>query len=186
VAVLGNFRKHYPALFCLAVAFVLACTLPSAWSQTVNETKAKAAFLYHSTQFVASPARSLPKDASPFIIGIPGEDPFGAILDQTTQDEVVEGRKIVVERYPNLASIKSCQILFISRSEERHLDEILNALKDKPILTVADIPQFAKRGGTINLITERNKIRIAVNVSTTQAHQLTFSSKLLRAAEVID
>jgi hypothetical protein len=186
VAFLGNFRKHNLGLVRVAVAFVLVCTVSAAWSETVSETEAKATFLYHFTQFVAWPARSLPKDTSSFVIGILGEDPFGVILDQTIQDEVVEGRKIVVERYPNLGSIKSCQILFISRSEERRLDEIFNALKDKPVLTVADMPECARRGGTITLITEHNKIRIVVNVATTQAHQLTFSSKLLRAAEVIE
>src|SRR5262249_12548664 len=159
---------------------ILRCSVPSGFSQTVSEAEAKAAFLYHFTHFVVWPARSLPKSPSPFVIGILGEDPFGNILDQTIQDEVVQGRKIVVERYPNLASLKPCRTLFISQSEERHLDETLTALKDKPILTVADIPRFAKRGGTISLITERNKIRIAVNMSTNQARQLTFSSNLLR------
>jgi len=170
-------------VFCLSIIFLLG--VPSAWAQAVSDIEVKAAFLFNLTQFVAWPAASLPRNQAPFVIGILGEDPFGAVLDQTVQGEVVAGRKIVVERYANLAAVKDCQILFISRSEERRLNEIWTVLKDRPVLTVADMPQFAKRGGTINLITDRNKVRIAVNVSTAQANQLIFSSNLLRVAEVI-
>jgi hypothetical protein len=161
------------------------CGVPSSWSQSVSETEAKAAFLYNFTQFVSWPAIPVPKNPSPFVIGILGEDPFGTVLDQIVKGETVNGRKIVVERYSNLASINDCQILFISRSEERHLDEIFAAMKDKPVLTVGDSQQFAKRGGAINLITERNRIRITVNLATAQRNRLIFSSNLLRAAEVI-
>ena len=184
MAFLTNLRLQSAALLFASIVCIVECSA-SVWGQAVNETEAKATFLYHFTHFVAWPPRSLSQNPSPFVIGILGEDPFGNVLDQTIRDEVVEGRKIVVERYSNLASLKACQILFISRSEESRLDEILSAIKDKPILTVAEIPQFAKRGGTINLITERNKIRIALNISTTQARQLTFSSNLLRVAEII-
>ena len=185
MAFLGGHRHCSSVMFCLLIALLLACGVPAASAQTVSEIEVKAAFLFNLTQFVAWPVASLPRNQAPFVIGILGEDPFGDVLDQTVQGEAVEGRKIVVERYTNLAAIKDCQILFIGRSEERHLDQIWPLLKDKPVLTVADMPQFAKRGGTVNLITEHSKVRIAVNVSNAQANQLIFSSNLLRVAEVI-
>ena len=87
MAFLNNFRAKSPALFFGSIACIVGFSVPSAWSQAVNESEAKAAFLYHFTHFVVWPARSLPKSPSPFVIGILGEDPFGTILDQTIQDE---------------------------------------------------------------------------------------------------
>jgi hypothetical protein len=186
MALLIRFCKQRARPVCALIAFFVAgCWAPLVWSEAVSEAEAKAVLLFHFTKFVGWPPYALPKNPSPFVIGILGEDPFGSLLDQTVHDETVDGRKIVVERYGNLAAVKGCQILFISRSEERHLDEILRALKDKPVLTVADMPEFARRGGTISLVTEHSKIRIAVNASTTQGRQLAFSSKLLRASELV-
>jgi hypothetical protein len=185
MALLINWRFRSLLAFCLSMAFLLGSGAPPSWSQSVSEAEAKAVFLYNFTQFVAWPANAVSKNLSPFVIGILGEDPFGTVLDQIVKGEAVKGRKIVVERYANLANVNDCEILFISRSEERHLDEVFAALKDKPVLTVGDIQQFAKRGGAINLITERNKIRILINLATAQRNRLVFSSNLLRVAEVV-
>jgi len=52
----------------------------------------------------------MPFDApeSPFVIGILGDDPFGAVLDAAVQDETVNGRKFVVARYQNVEDMKTC------------------------------------------------------------------------------
>jgi len=50
---------------------------------------------------------------------------------------------------------------------------------------VGDGTGFAKRGGMIRFVSERNKIRMRINVAAAEAVQLTISSKLLRAAEIV-
>jgi len=75
-------------------------------------------------------------------------------------------------------------VLFISRSEAHHLDQILLSLKNRSILTVGDDDDFVQRGGMIRLATVQNKIRLIVNVEAAKGANLTISSKLLRSAEV--
>ncbi|HEX3989426.1 MAG TPA: YfiR family protein, partial [Verrucomicrobiae bacterium] len=112
-------------------------------------------------------------------------DPFGASLDEIVRGEKVNNRSLFIQHYQRIEDIKDCQILFICQSENRRLEEIFPALKDRSILTVGDTDGFAKRGGMIRFVTEKNKIRFRINVEAAKAANLTISSKLLRLAEIV-
>jgi len=58
------------------------------------------------------------------------------------------------------------------------LEEIFARLKGRSILTVGDIDGFAKQGGMIRFITEKNKVRFRINLEAAKAAKLTISSKL--------
>jgi hypothetical protein len=76
----------------------------------------------------------------------------------------------------------SCRILFISSSEQNQLKEILAALDNTSVLTVSDMPQFARRGGMIQFVVEANKVRVEVNLTSAERAGLTLSSQLLKVA----
>ena len=154
--------------------------------QTPREYEVKAAFLYNFVQFVEWPADAFLDAQSPVIIGILGDDPFGASLDEIVRDEKVNSRPLVIRHYQRVEDIKACQILFISQSENWRLEEILAGLKDRSILTVGDTDGFARRGGMIRFVTENNKIRFRINVEAAKTANLTISSKMLRLAEIVE
>jgi hypothetical protein len=154
-------------------------------AQTTKEYEVKAAFLNDFAQFVEWPTDAFVDAQSPIVIGILGDDPFGDSLREIVRDENVDNRPLVIERYQRVQDIKACQILFISQSENKRLEEILAGLKDRSILTVGDFDGFAERGGMIRFVTENNKIRFQINVEAAKTVHLTISSKLLRLAEII-
>jgi len=154
-------------------------------AQGFKEYDLKAAFLYHLAQFVEWPPDAFAAAEDPLVIGVLGTDPFGKTLNEIVRDEVVKNRKLAVQRYRNMDEIKSCHILFISQSEGERLDEIFSALKGRHILTVGDTEGFAQRGGMVRFITEKNKIKLRINMDSVKAMSLTISSKLLRAAELV-
>jgi hypothetical protein len=117
-------------------------------------------------------------------VGILGEDPFEAYLDEVVKGEKVNARPILVERYQRLEDIKSCHVLFISASEIGRLDQILTALKGRNILTVGESDGFFRHGGMVSFVTENGKIRLKINLESVQSADLTVSSKLLRLANV--
>ena len=148
------------------------------------EYQVKAVFLFNFAQFVDWPPKAFPEPQTPLIIGVLGEDPFGAYLDETVRGEKVNGRQLVVQRYHRVGEIKMCHVLFISRSERDRLDQIFSNLKGRNVLTVGDADDFTGRGGMIWLFNEKNKIRMRVNLEVVKAANLTISSKLLRVAEI--
>jgi len=150
-----------------------------------REYQIKAVFLFNFAQFVEWPAVAFAGSTSPLVIGILGGDPFGAYLDETVRDEKVNNRPLAIQRYHQVDEIKTCHVLFISRSEASRLDQILVSLKDRSILLVGDADDFVQRGGMIRLATTQSKIRVSINVDAAKAANLTISSKLLRAAELV-
>jgi len=166
------------AAFLLAVRSCLAAD-PS------REYQVKAVFLFNFAQFTEWPTNAFPAPDSPIVIGTLGDNPFGDYLRETVKNELVHGRKIVVEHYQKVEEIKNCHILYVGQSEADRLEHDLNVLKGRPVLIVSDIENAAYRGVMIRLLTQSNKVRFRINLEETKAAGLTLSSKLLRVAEVI-
>lgn len=179
---LKNLSGPWIVLFVLLFSSglsLVAETVPPA------EYQLKAVFLFNFAQFVEWPPEAFPEAETPLIIGVLGEDPFGAYLDETVRGEKVNGRLLAVQRYRRVEEIKTCHLLFISRSEANRVEQIVAGLKDRNILTVADAEGFARRRVMIRFVTEKNKIRLRINLEAAKAANLTISSKLLRPAEIV-
>ncbi len=150
-----------------------------------KEYQIKAAFLYNFSQFVEWPPSALGGAHEPIILGIIGEDPFGAYLDELVRGEKVNHHPLVVQRYASADEIKQCHVLFISRSKGPPPGPLLASLKGRSVLTVGDSDEVAKAGVMIRFLTDQNKIRLRINVEAAKAVNLTISSKLLKAAEIV-
>jgi len=161
--------------------------LPSrSWGPSeFKEYQLKAVFLFNFAQFVEWPVAAFPDDATPLVIGVLGDDPFGPTLDETIRGEQIGRRVLVVRRYRRVEEIGACHILFIGKSESSRLESILAALTGRSILTVSDADHAARRGVMIRFLTEKKKIRLRVNLESTARAGLTISSKLLRATEIV-
>jgi len=156
-----------------------------AQTTTSPEYQIKAVFLFNFAQFVEWPTNAFAGAESPLIIGVLGDDPFGAYLDEIVRGQKVNHRPLAIQRYRGLEEIKTCHLLFVSQSEKYRLDQILASLKDRNILTVGDAESFAQRGGMVRFVTEKNKIRLRINLEAATEAKLTISSKLLRPAEIV-
>jgi hypothetical protein len=153
------------------------------WAQeAVPESSAKAAFVFHLTQFTTWPG--LAPDA-PFKIGILGPDPFGSVLDKIVEGEKVGSRRIVVVRSNFLANLADCQLVYVSAAAADPTPLITNAFKGRPVLIVGDGSDFIAQGGMVRLFrTPERKLRLQVRLPRVHAAGLKMSAQLLRVAEV--
>ena len=157
-------------------------------SSDSSEYLIKAGFIYNFAKFVEWPASTFSQPDSPIVIGILGTDPFGAIIDRIVEDKKIGGRGFIVKRLKwgkDVKELRECKIVFVSSSEKGHLDDLLQALKGLPILTVGETPGFAERGGIIRFTLEDNRVRFEVNVEAAHQADLTISSRLLTLARII-
>lgn len=171
----------------LAVGALLLAALGPARAQTAisAEYQLKAVFLFNFTQFVEWPRGAGPALGEPLVIGVLGADPFGPYLDETVRGESVGGHPLEVRRYRHVNEVGACHVLFISSSEAPRLREILARLRGRGTLTVGDVDQFTRNGGVVRFLTEKNRIKLRVNLEAARAAGLTISSKLLRSAEIV-
>jgi hypothetical protein len=164
-----------------------ALSLLSAYATAApEEYQLKAVFLFNFAQFVDWPAQDARNPQSPFVIGVFGTDPFGSQLDEVVRSETVGGRALVVKRYQKPDEIGDCHILFLGNVPPDSLEQLQQISQQRHILTVSDLDTVAKPGAMIQFMTERNRIRLRINVESARAAGLTISSKLLRPAQLVN
>lgn len=160
-------------------ALAVAATL-SAQIASLGEYRIKAVFLFNFVQFVEWPASAFANERAPLVICVVGDDPFGETLDQTVDGESVGKHRLAIRRARFPEGLDTCHLLFVSRSEQARLGEVLRALGSAaPVLTVSDIDGFVARGGTIGFFLERNRVRFEISPSHAQLRGLKLSSQLL-------
>src|SRR5258708_24722692 len=118
-------------------------------SSVSSEYLIKAGFIYNFANLVQWPTTAFAQPDSPIVIGILGEDPFGIVLDRVLAGKRVNGRVFLVKRLKSVVDLKECHVLFVSSSELAHFAEAIHLVKGMPILTIGELPRFAKRGGVI-------------------------------------
>ncbi len=150
-----------------------------------SEEGVKAAFLFKFTHFVEWPAASFPDAAAPYVVGILGKDPFGALLEETLGGKKVNGRSFTVVRAESPEALKGCHVLYVSASEQGRRADILRALKGTSSLVVGDSTGCAEAGASINFILEDRRVRLEINPAAAARAGLKISSKLIQVCRVV-
>ena len=170
-------------LACALGALVLAT---SAWCTPDEETQVEAAYIYNFVKFVEWPDGAFASEHDDLVIGILGRDPFVGALDTirgtTIRTTTTRDRRIKVAVCPGVDQGRRCQLLFVSRSEEARVGEILVHLGESPVLTVAEIPGFARAGGIIEFAIQGDTVKFKVNLEAARRRNLKLSSQLLGVA----
>jgi len=173
----------FACLICAAFAFpTLAQIADSADS---SEYLIKAGFIYNFANLMQWPANTFSNPDAPIVVGILGADTSRGILDEVLAGKKVNGRSFTVKHLKRGMDLKGCNIVFVSASENAHLDEILRLVKNLPILTIGETPTFAERGGIINFIVINDKVRFEVNVEAAKQADISISSRLLALAKIV-
>jgi len=177
-------RRGIFGLLLFILSFAALC--PGQAQEQSKEYQLKAAFLFNFAQFVKWPPNSFTSDDAPFCIGILGDDPFGSALEETIRGEAVDNHRLTVVRAQRIEDLKDCQVIFVSRSEEGHVSEILSQIDSRPVLTVSEVESFARDGGDIDFYLSGGKVRFEINPQSAQRCGLKISSQLLTLGKIIE
>jgi len=148
-----------------------------------DEYRVKAAILYNIARFVEWPSDAFADGVSPVVVCVVGVDPFGAALDDALQGRTVKGRPVAIRRLHDLG--RGCHVVFISYSEQKRVDDILEQLGSTHVLSMSEVDRFTQRGGVIGLTTVGDRVRFDINVSAAERAQLTVSSRLMALASSV-
>lgn len=162
------------------IAALCLCLLPlrPVLAQDVSEYGMKAILFYRLSQFVYWPADSKPPP--PLTLCVVGKNPFGSALNQIDQSIAT------VETRQGPSDLGACQLVFIPRSEAGNLDNWLSKAETRRLVTVSDIPGFARSGGMIELPLEGERVSIVINRRSARKSGFEFNAQLLRLARVIE
>lgn len=165
----------------IGLIITVALFLQAGAVQAAPEHEVKAAYLYNFLKFVFWDD-SAHKDGNKLNVCLIGNHPFRDSLSP------IEGRKIQnktlsVKKIVQASELQQCQILFISRSEEKRLRKLLKDADSLQLLTISDIVEFTQRGGAIGFLQIGNLTKFDINMKNAGNNRIFFKSDLLELAE---
>jgi hypothetical protein len=172
-------------LLMLLLVSCMTAERAGAQSSLGRESRLKAAYLYKFTLFVEWPAAAFAGGDDPLVIAIVGRDPFDGNLELLLEGKRVHDHpfKVVPVRTGELERTRP-HLLFVARSEGQRAGSLFEQVRMLPILTVSDMPEFAHRGGMIEVFEEDGTLRFEINRAPVDQAGLKISSQLLSLARI--
>lgn len=148
-----------------------------------DPVKLKAALVYKLTRFVHWPGVGDGEQQYLFDICVmAGEDvlqAFGGMQGRKVGDREIQVRRV---RKPDA----SCRLLYIGSEHDQRLNAVLNIVREWPLLSVSDLPDFARRGGIIELARQEKRMRFFINHGAARRAGLTIAAPLMEMSTVVD
>jgi YfiR/HmsC-like len=166
-----------------ATLFLLLISLPLPAQNFIPlEYRAKANYLANFPSFVEWPPEAWPQEKGPFLVCVLGDFPFGTFLAEITRGTTVRNRPVEIRWIRKPQELSSCQILFVSHSEQKRYSQVLDAVRDHVVLTVGEAPEFLDAGGIVSFFTQQGALQFDVNLEAADKAHLKISSRLLALA----
>lgn len=148
----------------------------------VTEAAVKSAYVYNFVQLVDWPAR----DASgPIRICVLDNSVLAAALGELGGMNV-NGRGISVSSASAAAeALDGCHVVVVGRSAQDQAPDVIRELGHTDVLTIGDLPQFARNGGMIGFFSENGRVRIELNINAVKKAGLKVSAKLMEVARLV-
>lgn len=147
---------------------------------SADEYGLKAAFLYNLAKFIDWPAAKFTEEDCPLVIGVIGQEAlerFSAVV----RDKMIDKHKVTVRLLAGEEEIKTCHILFITRSQKQRVAEMVEAASKAAVLTVGETDKFLEAGGMIRFYLESDNLRLEINDPAIRSAGLSIKANALSA-----
>jgi hypothetical protein len=147
----------------------------------------KAAYLERLSRFVAWPqGAGRGEEGEPFTIAVIGRDSFVPRLQGIYRQQTILDRPVKIIVVGASEAIPRCHVAFIAASERERLPGIVEQLRHRPVLTIADSEGFAQAGVIINLFQAEHKLRFELNEQAAHDAGLQIGYELRSYARIVN
>lgn len=181
-----KYRINFYLLFLPIVIIAFDVNVVRAQSSTAQEYQIKAAFLYRFSQYTEWPDYAFPDFSSPLVFGVVGPENLVTELKKIVRYRSVNGRQINVLRIDRDSAVQYLHLLFVARSEQRHMYYLLSQAEGYPVLLVTDSPHGLDAGSVINFVVEGNRVSFDISRIAAERQGLQLSAQLLKVARKVE
>ena len=168
------------------MARVLVIFIPFLLSNVISLKAQTTNFQVYSL-FVMNIAKysSWPDNGAEFQIVVFGNS---KVYDELSKysDRGINGRKVQVTKVESPGEIGTPHIVYLSDNKSSQIDDVLNAVKGKPIMIVTEREGLYKKGAGFSfLITDENHLRFDINMSDLEKRGIKISKNLTGMAHEV-
>ena len=180
----NRFRSKVHSTPVFLLVLILLLQAPTMASNTAGNTKdlIRAAMVYNFCKFV-----DWPKDeqSENLVLGVMSDGfdvpDFSSIDGKTVRNLLLEVRTVSSPQ-----DLSECNLLFISQFQGMSMQDAFAESRNESILTISEIDDFCTKGGVIQMVPRRGKMRFFINRQAADEAGLTLSSQLLKMARIIE
>lgn len=167
-----------------ALVLLAAASAAPVWAepQSATASELKAAFVVNFVRFTTWPPRP---PGHPLVVCVIGDARVSDALGRAARTTPPSDQTLTVVEVTAPTAIDGCQVLFVGADAAQAGSVALDRARERPILTIADRPGFARGRGIIELFVDGNRMRFSVNAGNASAAGLQLSSRLLGLAKVV-
>ena len=169
--------------YCIAFGFFLMIFIgktEKVFSQE-KDYKVYTLFLYNFMKYV-----EWPDATGDFVIGVVGDSPIKQELMILSETKKAKGRKIVVQIINTPEDALACSMIFIPSSKSDQLKPIVEKIKGKPVLIVAEREGLAKKGAAISFaVNDEDVLQFDFNKSVLESQSLKIANLLVQLGELV-
>ena len=100
-------------------------------------------------------------------------------------DKRVSGRPLELHVIDSARDADDCDIVFLNGDDTRLIQLVLQRVRERPILTVGELPEFLQWGGIIRFRMEGQLARLEASPEHAHAAGLTLKSQLLQLCRIV-
>jgi len=153
---------------------------PLIGAQELDERTIRVAYVFNLTKYV-----EWPRASNQLVIGVVGDGPMGEALEKMLAGKTSDSRLIRVVLSPNEEDLAQCDVIYVTSASPKRVQETLDHLRNKSVLTVGDTESFPKSGGMIGLVKVGQQVQMIVNLDAVQRARLKISSRVLNLATIV-
>ena len=152
-------------------------------AQQVNEPALKAAFVLNFAKFVEWPEGHPARSGAAVICS--ADPAVAAELQAAVAAIPGDKHRIEIRGIAPPAGVTGCSVAYLNKLDDRQLSELMPVLHAASVLSVSDMPDFARRGGMIHLYFKSGRMRFALNLRPFTLARLKPDVRLMTLAESI-
>lgn len=162
--------------FLLSISLLFSISVGVAYGQASSYEELQAAYIYNFAKYI-----KWPDEAPTFVIGVYGETEIMAFLQKTLEGKKVGNKEIELKIISKSDPFTDCNIIYVSESDSRKVEELADAVVGKSILIVTE-DDLIKKGAAISFVVEGDHLRFKLKKSVLIGAGLSASEGLLKLA----
>jgi hypothetical protein len=152
-------------------------------SQEVSPLRLKAFLIWNIAKFTKWPAGTIRAD-EPFTVCVVGNAVVADALQDTANERTLTGHRVVVRHSRPIGPPPSgCHVLFVSGGTPAQLAEILNDVRDRPVLSITDIEGSAHSGVIVQFVYEGSQLAYRLQLDSAKRAGVEITGAVLRFAK---
>ena len=163
------------------MATILLVQINAAFAEVTKEDRVKSAIIYKLTKFI-----SWPQKKQSLTLCVIGSGSINNEIQKINRKFSMGRRLSITHKSPNAPLNKLCDLIYLHNSNNQKISQVIDKVKDSPVLTISDSKQFAEKGGNIELYRTGSRIKFAINKKSVQQAKLSVDSQLLKLAKIVE